>query len=58
MIVVSAARPGTPEAFGGGLAEQASALAQQHAAAEFTAYVEQLRQEAKIKRNAKLFATE
>jgi peptidyl-prolyl cis-trans isomerase D len=58
VIVVTAARPGTPEAFGSSLAEQASALSQQHAAAEFTAYVEQLRQEAKIKRNAKLFATE
>ena len=58
VIVVTAAHPGTPEAFGASLAEQAGALAQQHAAAEFTAYVEQLRQEAKIKRNAKLFATE
>lgn len=58
VVVVTAARPGTPESFGSSLAEQARGLAQQQAVAEFTAYVAQLRQEAKIKRNDRLFATE
>ena len=58
VFIVTAARPGTPESFGSSLADQARGLAQQQAAAEFTAYVAQLRQEAKIKRNDKLWATE
>jgi hypothetical protein len=58
VFVVTAAQPGTPESFGGSLADQARALSQQHAAGEFAAYVAKLRQEAKIERNETLFATE
>jgi peptidyl-prolyl cis-trans isomerase D len=57
VFIVTAARPGTPESFGASLADQTRGLAQQQAIAEFTAYVAQLRQAAKIKRNDKLFAT-
>jgi hypothetical protein len=58
VVVVSAVRPGTPEMFGGNLAEQAQELSRQLSASEFDAYLAQLRQTAKIKRNDKLFATE
>jgi peptidyl-prolyl cis-trans isomerase D len=58
VFIVTAARPGTPESFGASLADQTRGLAQQQAIAEFTAYIAQLRQAAKIKRNDKLFATE
>jgi hypothetical protein len=57
VFIVTAARPGTPESFGASLADQTRGLAQQQAIAEFTAYIAQLRQAAKIKRNDKLFAT-
>ncbi len=58
VFVISAARVGTPEALGPGLAEQAQNLATQNAAVEFDAYVGELRRTAKIKRNETLFATE
>jgi len=58
VVVVSAVRPGTPEMFGGNLAEQAQELSRQLSASEFDAYLAQLRLGAKIKRNDKLFATE
>ncbi len=58
VVVVSAVRPGTPEMFGGNLTEQAQELSRQLSASEFDAYLAQLRQTAKIKRNDKLFATE
>ncbi len=58
VVVVSAVRPGTPEVFGGNLAEQAQELSRQLSGSEFDAYLTQLRQTAKIKRNDKLFATE
>jgi hypothetical protein len=58
VFVVSAARAGTPEALGPGLAEQAQGLADQNAAIEFDAYLGELRRTAKIKRNEALFATQ
>jgi peptidyl-prolyl cis-trans isomerase D len=57
VVVVSAVRPGTPEVFGTNLAEQAQNLSGQLAAAEFEAYMTELRRTAKIKRNDRLFAT-
>jgi len=58
VFVVSSAKPGTPAAFGGNLAEQAQNLATQTATIEFDAYLTELRRAAKIKRNDKLFAAE
>jgi peptidyl-prolyl cis-trans isomerase D len=58
VFVVSAATPGSPASFGGNLAEQAQNLATQNATIEFDAYVMELRRNAKIKRNDKVFATE
>ncbi len=58
VFVVSAVKPGSPESFGGNLAEQAQNLATQNATVEFDAYLMELRRTAKIKRNDKVFAAE
>jgi peptidyl-prolyl cis-trans isomerase D len=58
VFVVAAARPGDPVAQLAQIPDLAQRLSQQTAAVELNSYLDELRRNAKIKRNDKLFATE
>jgi hypothetical protein len=58
VFVVAAARPGDPAAQLAQIPDLAQRLSRQTAAVELNSYLDELRRNAKIKRNDKLFATE